>query len=365
MVEWQTRRSQKPVSLKAREGSTPSLGTMENLAIDSSPSTPSTASVPSKKPSGCLKGCLIGCLVTTLFVAIALAIGGYIAYSQISKYLKASSSPKQTTLEIVKGTANVKSGLIADGTTITTGANSLATVTFTDSSQLRLDSQTTITVVSSTDIISIKQSLGRTWTRFINLTGGSNYSLETPNAVATVRGTAFSTEVTDIRSVIDVVDGEVTVNNTPVTVGNTATATTPNQAPTITPTDPSRLTDDWFTTNLQLDQNLLERSSQLNPLELLNAVRGVSPSDLATLQEFATKTQQPGFTVTETQATQLETLTTRIETDPSPADIAEALYIMDPVLFADREHWTEVARNFMPLIQRGMLQESLRLGTEE
>jgi len=118
------------------------------------------------------------------------------------------------TLSILSGNAEVqkpesgswKNGsdgmTLVAGTRIKTSADSHALLTFFEGSTLKLEPNTDIEIQKlesneqqSTTII-VKQWLGKTWSRVVKMADpGSQYEIETPSAVAAVRGTLFTTEV--------------------------------------------------------------------------------------------------------------------------------------------------------------------------
>jgi AmiR/NasT family two-component response regulator len=85
---------------------------------------------------------------------------------------------------------------LTQGDSVRTLAGSSATIIFLESSVLRLDESTTITIselnpTGGDSKISIEQEAGKTWTKILRLSGISEYNIESPNTVATVRGTGF------------------------------------------------------------------------------------------------------------------------------------------------------------------------------
>jgi len=93
------------------------------------------------------------------------------------------------------------------GSKVTTAADSHALLTFFEGSTINLEPNTEIEIqtlqkvdASRTEII-LKQWVGKTWSRVVKMGDtGSRYEIETPAAVAMVRGTLFETEVGDIGS---------------------------------------------------------------------------------------------------------------------------------------------------------------------
>jgi hypothetical protein len=95
------------------------------------------------------------------------------------------------------------------GSKVTTAADSYALLTFFEGSTLKLQPNTEIEIqtlqkvdASRTEII-LKQWVGKTWSRVVKMGDtGSRDEIETPAAVALVRGTLFETEVDDSGSTI-------------------------------------------------------------------------------------------------------------------------------------------------------------------
>ncbi|MFC1946066.1 FecR domain-containing protein, partial [Chloroflexota bacterium] len=93
--------------------------------------------------------------------------------------------------------------ILATGAWVHTGTMSSAMLTFFDGSTITLDANTSLEVrqlsydqENSTTIIRLKHWLGRTFSRVVKMFElGSSYEVETPSAVAVVRGTQFFTEV--------------------------------------------------------------------------------------------------------------------------------------------------------------------------
>jgi len=91
---------------------------------------------------------------------------------------------------------------LADGTTLKTDAAGEAIIHFPDGSEARLDPNTTVVIEKanynnddSSLVVRLSLSAGRVWSKVISLsTPESEWRVDTANAVATVRGTAFGTE---------------------------------------------------------------------------------------------------------------------------------------------------------------------------
>ena len=97
-----------------------------------------------------------------------------------------------------------------DGMTVTTGSQSNAVITFLKGSVLRLDESSKITIsVVSKEEIKLSQESGNSWSRLTRFGKPKEYVVETPFAVATVRGTAFGVGVHPDHATIKVKHGSV------------------------------------------------------------------------------------------------------------------------------------------------------------
>ena len=117
--------------------------------------------------------------------------------------------------------------VITDGDRIHTGASSTATLTFFDGSTTRLEARTNLRVSHLSSqrsgrgrIIVLHQRTGQTHHRVEELPGtASRFEIETPTAVATVRGTAFTVAVSpDGTTDVLVIEGHVAVTAQETTV---------------------------------------------------------------------------------------------------------------------------------------------------
>lgn len=93
---------------------------------------------------------------------------------------------------------------------VKTGANGIATLVLFESETVRLQPNTEVVVSSlSKNNVGIKQNSGQTWNKISKLTGVNSYELQTPDTVATVRGTGFKVWTKDGESGIIVGEGKV------------------------------------------------------------------------------------------------------------------------------------------------------------
>lgn len=122
-------------------------------------------------------------------------------------------------LSVSTGTVlvNSKPGVVGmvlnEGDVVSTSAG-FAEVRFFDDAVLRVDENTEFIVkkVSSEPrVVKLSQTSGGTWSRVLRMSGVKEYEIETPNTVATVRGTGFSVVVENNQTVVGVVEGAVHV----------------------------------------------------------------------------------------------------------------------------------------------------------
>jgi len=314
-----------------------------------------------------MKGCLQGCLTFFALLIISSVLLGFLGWKYVKKqFLTApSTAPIITTLEVDSGTVTkngspAKTGdPLANGDKIHTAKNSAATLTFPDNSVLRLDENTDISVSQASSLkISIFQSLGRTWSRVVKLVDSNHsYEIVTPTAVATVRGTAFATNVNlDESTNIDTGSG---------------TDLTKDQKKLFKRAIREELKNSpWYQNNRRRDREVLDKLSKsgASASDIISVIRTVSPDDLAKIQRVVQKAQSGKLNLTPAQQAQLEPLAAKFEAsggklDPSMApDAAAALAIIFPEDFSDTAHWTAVIRALIPFISKLQL---LRLDSTE
>jgi hypothetical protein len=86
--------------------------------------------------------------------------------------------------------------LLYQSDAVRTGENSSASIVFFESSIVRLDSNTEVTLreillESGKTSVKIQQDAGRTWNTVLKVSGIDDYEVQTPSTVASVRGTSF------------------------------------------------------------------------------------------------------------------------------------------------------------------------------
>ena len=165
-------------------------------------------------------------ILICLIVLLVILTGGVYAMTSVPQALVPNAKLKveQGTVQIKKAEANEWKNIdneiaVLQGDSIKTLENSKAQINFFDNSRVALDSNTEITLqklyIDSKNFnknqVGIRLQIGRIWNRIINLLDkDSAYEVATSSTVATVRGTAFSSQVlTSGEEETDVTDGMV------------------------------------------------------------------------------------------------------------------------------------------------------------
>jgi prepilin-type processing-associated H-X9-DG protein len=226
---------------------------------------------------------------------------------------------------------------LAVGDTITTGANGSANLTFFDGSVMEIKANSEILVnelttsSSGSTSVSLKETVGSTINRIGKLVdSASKYEVETPAAVAVVRGTVFDLLVqqngtTTVKAEQDSVSftasgvtvtvnqgfqSSASVGGTPSTPSAISTTPTPTAAPTSTSTSGETLGDIYGVGknigDVKFDQ-VMTTSGQTQPMAwhvymknawLINSMKiryEITPPDQTTVQtveliDYSTKT---------------------------------------------------------------------------
>jgi hypothetical protein len=166
-------------------------------------------------------------------MAIAVAVAALAVVATVIVWRAGPAEAKPfATLDVTAGSAELQraggeafrpasdgAGL-RPGDTIRTPPDGRVTIEYFDGSLTRLDYGTTFTLrelVGESDdgtVVDALQTSGATFSRVVELTGSqSRFDVETPTAVASVRGTTFFTEILeDGGARFGVIDGEVLVS---------------------------------------------------------------------------------------------------------------------------------------------------------
>ena len=186
---------------------------------------------------------------------------------------------------------------------VRTGDDSSASIILFESSIVRLDSNTEVTleelIRDEETSVTVQQDSGRTWNTVSKISGIDNYDVQTPTTVASVRGTAFVIIVQENGSTyygvehgilnVSSVSGGVIIDSIDVS-GNESVFVfidLINESLEIVPFE----MDEWVIENLLLDEQFVDdlKDELYSRIEEyipdLKAVYGISDSELDTLLE--------------------------------------------------------------------------------
>lgn len=146
-------------------------------------------------------------VIALVFVAV-IGLGIY-GLGKATGFFSLFGGEEVAVLNISKGVVQVSSGKdwvsavdgmgLSESEGVKTLANSEAAVVLYESIIINLDPETEIYLSNLTkEHVKVSQPKGTTWNKFTGLAGVEGYSVETPNSVATVRGTWFKVGMTEI-----------------------------------------------------------------------------------------------------------------------------------------------------------------------
>ena len=133
-------------------------------------------------------------------VIIIICIIGFLWFSQGSDVVRAQLVIESGNVQVKQAGGSWSSGqngmFLHQSDSVKTGDNTSASVVLFESSIIRLDSNTEVTIqeiIEEAGVTSVKiqQDAGRTWNTISKISGIDNYDIQTPTTVASVRGTAF------------------------------------------------------------------------------------------------------------------------------------------------------------------------------
>jgi hypothetical protein len=164
-----------------------------------------------------------------------------------------------------------------------------AEIVFSNENSLSIDANTEMQVEDEDGSTSIKQFFGKTWHRVMNLTGTAQYQVETPTAVAAVRGTKFGVIFTkDVEeSQVLVAEDEVEVESITIEDGKKirgeAKIIRKDELAQIKKEEPKKITvgeipneiksSSWFVRNKKLDEEagkMKDRGEYFNRLRKIH-----------------------------------------------------------------------------------------------
>jgi hypothetical protein len=155
---------------------------------------------------------------------------------------------------------------LKQGDIVRTGSGK-ASVVFFEGTVLRLNENTEIVVKEverAARRVSLRQTVGQTWSRILKISGIKEYSIETPNTVATVRGTGFALKVEDGDTKIAVKKGKVHVASYVEEVMVAEAVVVENMEMEVTDEAPHEMEleaiapDEWIEENAAADEEFVE-----------------------------------------------------------------------------------------------------------
>lgn len=141
-----------------------------------------------------------GFLLIIPIVIIIVCIIGFILFMPSSNAAKAQLIIESGTVQVKHGEGawvTAQNGMdLYQSDSVKTEDNTSASIVLFESSIIRLDSNTSVTLQEliqqgGETSVTINQNAGRTWNTVSKMSGIDNYDVQTPTTVASVRGTAF------------------------------------------------------------------------------------------------------------------------------------------------------------------------------
>ncbi len=158
-------------------------------------------------------------IIGTVLLVIIVLIIGTISYlrSQTGLELTPATLYPQGNVNVERGTQKLLATEEFELQTkdiIITNPDSSAKVALFNSIFVDIDSNTKVSLESlKKDNIQLNQEYGSTWSKVTKLFAVNNYNLQTPNSIASVRGTEFGTENNQTDTLNTLIDGVLEVNN--------------------------------------------------------------------------------------------------------------------------------------------------------
>jgi hypothetical protein len=313
-----------------------------------------------------IKGCLLVILILVVLGAAAIFFGYKYLVTKVPELTQLTQkAPTTITLTIDSGAVTKANQPLTTGSTINSG-DTIKTASETDASLnypsghiVYLDENTEVTVKSESNLYT---QLGRTWTRIKSLSGNQTFEIETPTAVATVRGTSFITTVSATGTSVDTDEGAVEVAAIETVAGKRQIIQTVTvDAGNFTQVNRQDISD--------LKSGIKKLSKQTSPpdrrsnpwLQKIKSRISTQKMELPNFTDFSTAELQkirdlPNKikSLTPDQIAQIESIGKKYSdaSDPSqvdPADIAQILKIIDPENFSDTAKWTRLVQIYLKL----------------
>jgi ferric-dicitrate binding protein FerR (iron transport regulator) len=211
--------------------------------------------------------------IITGFVVIVLCVIAFLWLTQpplVKAQLVIDSGAVQVRHAYGTWTSADNGMLLYQNDAIKTGDNTSASIILFESSILRLDSNTEVTlkeVLQQAEATSVKiqQDGGRTWNTISKISGIDTYEVQTPVAVASVRGTSFCVQVqANGKTIVGVGTGVVNVSRTKNNQMQNFININKDESVTVDPDKPDQPLektpfekDDWILQNQQKDDTLM------------------------------------------------------------------------------------------------------------
>lgn len=214
-------------------------------------------------------------LITGIIIIVLCGIG-IIWFTQSQSLIKAQLIIDTGIVQVKHSDGawvNAENGMLLNqNDAVKTGNNTSASIVLFESSILRLDSNTELTleeIVQQAEMksVTIEQVGGRTWNTISKIGGIDSYEMQTPVAVASVRGTSFCVHVyANGKTIVGVGTGLVNVSVIKEYQVHNFTQLKKNESVTIDPDTPGQPLiilpfekDDWILENEQMDEQMREK----------------------------------------------------------------------------------------------------------
>lgn len=173
----------------------------------------------SKKSKYNKKGIIIGSVVGVVVILLLIAFFSITGSATTVAFLNVEAGEVQ--VDLGKGWLPATDGMeLSLNDKIKTSEDGEASVVLYESAIISLDSGTEITLEDlSKDSAVIKQDSGSTWNKFTGLSGLKGLEVETPNTVATVRGTEYGVDMNGVHVMEGTVDAKNKHNGNILKVG--------------------------------------------------------------------------------------------------------------------------------------------------
>ena len=166
---------------------------------------------------------MLGAAVVVIVIIVALLLI-FAPNPQVNNNQTLQAQGKAAILSAMQGEVSVDPGSgyksavsgasLSVGYKVKTGSTGKATIAFYDNGLVRMSENTEIQIKSlSSDgrdaSVTLEQDSGSTWNRVLSIAGKTDYKVQTPDTVATVRGTSFILDLTAEYDYLFVGDGNV------------------------------------------------------------------------------------------------------------------------------------------------------------